>query len=91
MSQDYNIITGHGVSELGNDREVVDVLNTTDKRFTFQLMITVKLHVSKRYDTQIEIHSTAHKADVILAQELQKHLSNESCKNGSYDQVKYIK
>ena len=53
MSQCYSIIIDQGISEPGNGKEVVDVLNAVDKRYIYQLMSTVKLPVSKIFDSQL--------------------------------------
>ena len=67
FSQSYNIIIDCGFSAPGHGREVVDVLKTTDKRFLFQLISTIKLSSYKLYDTQMGMHSATHKADASLA------------------------
>ena len=53
MSQCYSIIIDQGISEPGNGKEVVDVINAVDKRYIYQLMSTVKLPVSKIFDSQL--------------------------------------
>ena len=69
----------------GHRRDVVDFLNATDKGFIFQLMDTVQLLGSKRFDTQMAVHTATKNTDVSLAQEFQKHLSSESLKHGIID------
>ena len=82
LSQAYDITTDCGVIFTGHGREAVDGLNETDKRFLFQLMETVQLHVSKVYDTHMDMKSVTHISNNSLAREFQKHLSNVSRKNG---------
>ena len=43
LSQDFYVIIGCGISAPGHNREVVYLLNTTEKRFFFQLMCNVQL------------------------------------------------
>ena len=40
LAQAYNVIIDHGVGSPGNSREVVNVLNTTEKRFLSMLTKT---------------------------------------------------
>ena len=82
LSQSYNIIIYRVISAPGHGIEVVDVLNSTDKRFIFRMMDTVQIPGSKRFDTQMSVHIATQNTDVSLAQDLQKHLSNESRKCG---------
>ena len=42
----YSIIIHRGISETGHDKEVVDVINATEKRYIYQLMSNVQLTVS---------------------------------------------
>ena len=51
MSQCYSIIIDLGISAPGHDKEVVDGINTVDKRYIYQLMSTVQLPVSNRFDS----------------------------------------
>ena len=53
----FYVIIARGISALGHDREVVDGLSDTKKKFIFQLMSTVQLTGAKMYDTQIVIQS----------------------------------
>ena len=48
-------------------------------------MDTAQLPGSKQFDTQMEVHIESKNTDMILAQEFQKHLSNESRKDGIID------
>ena len=43
FSQDYYVIIDRGFITKKHGREVVDGLNTTDKRFLFKLMANVQL------------------------------------------------
>ena len=54
MSQAFNIIIGLGISTPVHDREVVDGLNATEKRFVFQFMATVQLPDGQQFDTKIQ-------------------------------------
>ena len=63
------IIVYHRISAPGNIIEVVDNLNDTEKRIIFHLMGTMKLPRSKRFDTQMPVHTATQNADVSLAQE----------------------
>ena len=67
MSQAFYVVIGCFISELGHYREVLDGLNTIDKRFIFQLISTVQLMVAKNYDTQIVMHTGTFTYDVSLA------------------------
>ena len=67
LSQAFNIIIDKLVSAPAHGREVVDCLNTTEKRFIFRLMSTVQIPGAKGYNTQDLIHSEPSTADVILA------------------------
>ena len=51
-------------------------------------MAIVKLPGSKCFDTKMEVHTSKQKTDTSLAQEHQKHLSNESHKHGIIDHGK---
>ena len=57
MSQCYSIIIDRGISAPGHGKEVVDGLNTVDKRYIYQLMSTVQLPGSIRFDSQIQMHT----------------------------------
>ena len=46
-----------GVSAPGHGKEVVDVLNVVDKLYIYQLMSTVQLTGSVRFDSQIKMHT----------------------------------
>ena len=54
-------------------------------------MSNVKLPVSNRFDSQIQMHTGNQKNDVSLAREFQQHLTKEHRKNGVIDQGKYKK
>ena len=75
MSQCYSIIIDLGISAPGYGKEVVYGLNSVDKRYIYQLMSTVKLPVSNRFYSQMQIHTGNQKCDVSLAREFQHHLT----------------
>ena len=66
MSQYYSIIIDWGISAPGHGKEVVDGLNDADKRYIYQLMSTVKLTGSIRFDSQMQIHTGNQIYDVNL-------------------------
>ena len=47
------------------------------------MMATNKLPGSKRFDIKMAVHIATQNTDLNLAQEFQKHLSNESHKHGT--------
>ena len=67
MSKCYSIIIDWGISAPGHGKEVADGLNAVVKRYIYQLMSTVKLPVSKRFDSQMQMHNSNPKDDVSLA------------------------
>ena len=77
MSQCYFIIIDRGISTPYHGKEVVDVINDVDKRYIYQLVSTVQLPGSIRFDQQIYMHTGTEKYDVRLAKELQHHLTKE--------------
>ena len=77
LPQYHNIIIDRGISAPGHGSKVVDGMNATDTMLIFHLMATVQLTDSKRFDTQIAVHTAAQNTDVSLALEFQKHFSNE--------------
>ena len=52
LYQSYSIIFDRGISAPGHDKEVVDGINATDKRYMYQLMSTVQLLGSKRSENR---------------------------------------
>ena len=88
MSQCYSIIIDQGISAPGHGKEVVDGLNAVDKRYIYELMSTVKLPVSKKFDSQMQIHTGNQKYDISLAEEIQQHLTKDHRKNSVFDQNK---
>ena len=68
MSKVYYLIIDRGVSEQGHGREVVYVLNTTEKRFLFKLIETLQLKDSKKYETNMVMHSENSTANISLVQ-----------------------
>ena len=91
MYQCYSIITDQGISAPGHGKEVVDGPNAVDKRYIYQLMPTVQLNVSNRFDSQMKIHTGTPKYDVSLAKQFKHYLPKEHPKNGFIDQGKYKK
>ena len=61
MSQCYSIIIDGGISAPGHVKEVVDVLNSVDKCYIYQLMYNVQLPGSAIFDSQIKIHTSTEK------------------------------
>ena len=57
LSQCYSIIIDQGISAPGHGKEVVDGINTIDKRYIYQLVSNVQLPRSKTFDSHIIIHS----------------------------------
>ena len=67
LLQDFSVIIDRCISAPGHGREVIDVLNSTYKRFLLQLMSNVKLLGEKIYNTQMVMHSATSTDDVSLA------------------------
>ena len=67
LSQRHSIIFDRGISEPVHGKEVVDGLNSIDKRYMYQLMSNVKLPGSKTFDSQILMHYCTPKHYVSLA------------------------
>ena len=67
MSQCYSIIIDRGISAPGHGKEVVYGINAVDKRYIYQLVSTVQLPGSIRFDSQIKIYTGTKKYDVSLA------------------------
>ena len=67
MSQCYSIIIDWGISAPGNGKEVVDGINSVYKRYIYQLMSTVQLPGSNRFDSQMQMHTGKQKYYVSLA------------------------
>ena len=57
---------------------MVDGLNAVDKRYIYQLMTTVQLPGSKRFDSQIQIHTDTQKDDVNLDKEFQQFMTKKA-------------
>ena len=57
MLQCYSIIIDRGISAPCHSKEVVDGLNDVDKGYICQLMSTVQLPVSTRFDSQIQMYT----------------------------------
>ena len=67
---------------------MVYVINDFDKCYIYQLISTVQLPGSKRFDSQIQIYTGTQKDYVSLAKEFQQHLTNKHRKDGVIDQGK---
>ena len=61
LSQFYSIIMDRGISTTGHGKKVVYVLIAIDKRYMYQLMSTVQLPGSIRFDSQIQMHTGTEK------------------------------
>ena len=66
LSQHHSIIFDWGISAPGYGKEVVDDLHDIDNRYIYQLMSTVQLPGSKKFDSQILIHSCTPEKDVSM-------------------------
>ena len=86
MSQCYSIIIYRVISVPGHGKEVLDGRNAFDKRYIYQLMPTVKIPGSNRFDSQMQMHNYNQKYYVSLAKEFQHHLTKEHRQNGVFDQ-----
>ena len=80
FSQYFTIKIDRGISAPGNGKEVVDGLNTIEKRYIYQLMSNVQLTGSRTFDLHILMHSFTPKNDVSLSKESQKHMSKDDHK-----------
>ena len=67
---------------------MVYVINDFDKCYIYQLISTVQLPGSKRFDSQIQIYTGTQKDYVSLAKEFQQNLTNKHRKDGVIDQGK---
>ena len=74
ISQTYSLIIYWGISAPGHGKEVVDGLNTVEKRYIYQLMPKVQLPGSTRFDSQIKIHTGTKNKYVSLASEFKDRL-----------------
>ena len=74
LLKSYNIIIDRGISAPGHGRDIVDGLYSKDKRLIFHMVATFQLPGSKRFDTQMEVHTATQNTDVILALEFQNKL-----------------
>ena len=88
ISQTYSLIIDRGISAPGHGKEVVDGLNSVDKRYIYQLISKVQLPGSIIFDSKIKIHTGTEKKDVSLAKEFKDHQEGEHRKNGVIDQGK---
>ena len=78
MSQCYSIIIDWGISAPWHGKEVLDGLNSVDKRYIYQLITTVQLPGSNIFDSQIQIHTGTQKYDVTLFKEFQHFLKKST-------------
>ena len=90
ITQYYSIIIDQGISAPGLRKEVEDGLNVIDNCYIYQLMSTVKLPVSNRFDSHMQMQTGNQKYGVSLANKLQQHLTREHRKNGVFDQGKKL-
>ena len=67
LSQSHSIIIDKGVSAPGHGKEVVDGINAIEKRFIYQIMSNVNLPGSRKFYSQILMHSCTPRYDVSLA------------------------
>ena len=91
MSQSYSVIMDRGISAYVHGKEVVDGLNAIHKRYIYQMMSTVQLPGSIRFDSQIQMHIGTQEDNVSLAKKFQEHLTKKHRKDGVIDKGKYIK
>ena len=89
MWQCYSVIIDRGISATGHGKQVVDVLNTIDKRYIYELMSNVQIPGSKMFDQKIIMYSCTKNIDVSLAKGFQKYLSKDNRKHGVIDHGKY--
>ena len=86
MSQCYSIIIDRGISAPGNGKEVVDGLNTIDKKYIYQLMSNLQLPGSKTFYSHIVMYSCRQKNDISLAKKFQIYISKKHHKHRVIDQ-----
>ena len=67
LSHEYNIIIDRDVGAPGYGIEVIYVLNANNKQFISMLMVTVKLTDAADYDSNMAMHTSTAKIDIILA------------------------
>ena len=88
MLKCHSIIIDRGIIAPGHGKAVVDGLDAVDKSYIYQLMSTVQLPGSIRFDSQIKMHTGTKKDDVSLAKELKEHLTKNNQEYGVIDQGK---
>ena len=66
ISQCYSVAIDLDISAPGNVKEVVDEINSIDKRNIYKLMSNVKLN-NLKIDPQIHMHTNTQKNDVSIA------------------------
>ena len=67
MPQCYSVIFDRGISAPGNGKDVVNGINSIEKRYIYQLMSNVKLPGSKIFDSHILMKSCKQNNDVSMA------------------------
>ena len=67
MSQCYSVMIDPGISAPGHGKEVVYGLNAVDKIYIYKLMSNVQLHVSKIFDSHMQMHTGNQNYGVSLA------------------------
>ena len=67
LFQCHSIIIDQGISAPGHAKEVVDGINTIDRRYMYQLLSNVQLPLSRTFDPQILMYSCTPINDVSLA------------------------
>ena len=72
FSQCFPIIIDRGISAPGYVKEVVDGINSIEKRYIYQILSNVQLPGLKIFDSQILMHSCTQNNDVSLAKQFQK-------------------
>ena len=77
MSQCYSVTIDRGIITPGNDKEVVDGLNSIDKLYIYKVMSNVQLPGSKLFDSQKQMQPSTQNNDVSLAKSFQQHPSKE--------------
>ena len=87
----YNVIIYSGVGAPGNCRGVFDGLNAIEKTNLLVFMFSVQLPSAAVYDKHMTMHTSTINKGISLAREFQKHLLDQSHKNGVMDQGNYIK
>ena len=61
MSQCYSVIIDRCISAPTHGKEVVDGINAIDKRYTYQLMSNVQLTRTRKFYSQMQMHTSNQK------------------------------